>query len=244
MADTEIRVVWIDARVDPNVTRFPSAVAASLERDLSAPNDPKKGGRHPLPRLADWCVTVGRWGITPDTEVRVFDDKNGGLAAARCWWMLRAIGHSNVDVVSIDDVPTEGRTSRPKSPYPALGWLAPTSTLNDVRRALKDPTRVVIDARDARRFRGEWEPIDPVPGALPGAVNVPWEEVLDLETAYDRITTVLKGRAPTSAIVHCGSGITACSVLLQMHRLGLRGASLYVGSYSEWCRQDDESASS
>lgn len=233
--------VLLDARKNAATTWPEGAHRAELERDLSAPGDPADGGRHPLPPLAEWCATLGRWGITPDTEVLVFDDQHGGLAAARCWWMLRAVGHERVRVADLADLDLP-QTDRPTPPveapaYPATAWCLPTvdAATVDARRA--DPAWRVLDARAAPRFRGEVEPPDPVAGHIPGAINVPWEETVDLEIARARLADALGDVPPERVIVHCGSGVTACHTLLQLHRLGLDGAALYVGSWSEWCRQ-------
>ncbi len=215
---------------------------ADLERDLSAPADPADGGRHPLPALEAWLVTLGLWGITPDTHVVVTDDLQGGLAAARCWWMLRAVGHDRVRVaplselsVAMTDTPTH---TTAVGPYPNPGgWQWPMADVEEVERRRADPTWRIVDARAEERFRGDTEPLDPVAGHIPGAVNVPWGETLELEVARERLQTALGDTPAERVIVHCGSGVTACHTLLQLDRLGTGTPALYVGSWSEWCRQ-------
>jgi len=113
----------------------------------------------------------------------------------------------------------------------------PAVSVDEVEARRTDPTWRVIDARSAPRFRGEIEPIDPIAGHIEGAINVPWQETTDLAVAKARLARALGDVPPERTVVHCGSGVTACHTLLQMHRLGLDGARLYVGSWSEWCRQ-------
>jgi thiosulfate/3-mercaptopyruvate sulfurtransferase len=234
--------VILDARPTRGATWPVGAHRADLERDLSAPSDPARGGRHPLPSLPDWLATLGRWGITPDTDVVVTDDQHGGLAAARCWWMLRAVGHTRVTVVPMEalglpmtDVPSP---TAPTAPYPDPGaWRWPTVDVEEVERRRTDPGWRVLDARAAERFRGEVEPLDPVAGHIPGAVNVPWGETTDLEVARERLQAALGDTPAERVLVHCGSGVTACHTLLQLDRLGMGAPALYVGSWSEWCRQ-------
>ena len=220
------------------------AIHADLERHLSAPGDPAKGGRHPLPPLERWLAQVAEWGITPSTQVLVYDDQDGANAAARAWWMLRAIGHENVEVLSAAQrsagvppaVPAASRAAA--SGGWAETWQLPTVTIDEVDRLRTDPDWRVLDVRSPERFRGETEPIDPIAGHIPGAVNLPYTENTgktpeQLRAMYEDL---LQGVPPERLIVHCGSGVTACHTLLALDKAGLRGASLYVGSWSEWCR--------
>jgi thiosulfate/3-mercaptopyruvate sulfurtransferase len=231
----------LDARKTAANTWPVGSVRADLEKDLSKPNERVEGGRHPLPSLEGWCLTLGNWGITPETDVVVTDDQHGGLAAARCWWMLRAVGHNRVTVVPLQDlevactdVPTQ---TDAQAPYPATTWQLPTVDAARVAQISMAPDWVVLDARSAPRHRGEFEPLDPVAGCLPGAVNVPWMDNTDLEVARASLTAAVGDIPFDQVVVSCGSGVTACHLLLQMDRLGMHGASLYVGSWSEWCRR-------
>ncbi len=234
--------VILDARTAEPTTWPEGAHRADLERHLATPADAAHGGRHPLPPLAEWLHTVARWGIAPDTDVVVTDDQDGGLAAARCWWMLRAIGHERVTVVPfadldlpLTDVPTPLTRA---APYPGpTDWLWPTVDVDEVDRRRDDPAWRVLDARSADRFRGEVEPIDPVAGHIPGARNLPWQETTDPEVFRARYDAVVGDVPAERVIVHCGSGVTACHTLLQLDRLGRPPAALYVGSWGEWCRQ-------
>jgi thiosulfate/3-mercaptopyruvate sulfurtransferase len=230
------------------------AVHADLDRDLAAPAPhPEHGGRHPLPDLQGFARTLGAWGIGPDTPVVVYDDQGGALAAARAWWLLRAVGHERAAVLDggwqaavAAGLPTSSRASsvEPRGPYPTLGWQLPTADADAVDLRRTDPSFVVLDVRSGARFRGDVEPIDPVAGHIPGAVNVPFAQNLqsdgrfaspaDLAATY---SAVLGDRSPDRLVVHCGSGVTACHTLLALERAGLGGAALYVGSFGEWCRQ-------
>jgi thiosulfate/3-mercaptopyruvate sulfurtransferase len=251
-------VVVLDARPDAAAYmqgHLPHAQHADLETQLSAAQapdaDPRNGGRHPLPVLADWCAQLGTWGIAAETAVVVYDAQAGANAAARAWWMLRAVGHRAVQVLDgglpaalaagltlTRDLPTV----RSRPPYPAAAWQWPQVGIEDVARCAGDADWCVLDVRAAERYRGETEPIDPVAGHIPGAVNLPFADNLDdgrfadPERLHARYRRLLDGRDPRHLIVHCGSGVTACHSLLALEHAGLPGASLYVGSWSEWCR--------
>lgn len=254
-------VVVIDARSGPDAYEryttghLDGALHADLDRDLSKkPTDPVYGGRHPLPDLKDFAAWLGKAGITPLTHVVVYDDKGGANAAARFWWMLRALGHTNVQVVDggLDAIIREGlpmtsANNQPKStlPYPVTSWKLPIADIEEVKSAVKDPDALVIDVREAYRYRGEREPIDLIAGHIPGAVNIPYLNNLteegffrsadELASQYD---TALGHREPSDVIVHCGSGVTACHTLLALEQAGIKGANLYVGSWGEWSRRD------
>ena len=229
------------------------AVHADLERDLSTPADPTRGGRHPLPSVARWATTLGRWAITPSTRVYVYDDTGGAIAAARVWWMLRAAGHEAVAVVdggwqalgeAQAPIDSKAVVLEPSPPYPMDGWVLPTVALEELRARLDSGRGRLIDVRAAERWRGESEPIDPVAGRIPGSVNLPLSGNLDASGRFlppdalrARYEAALGGALPEDAVLQCGSGVTACHGLLAMEHAGLSGAALYVGSWSEWCRQ-------
>jgi thiosulfate/3-mercaptopyruvate sulfurtransferase len=244
-------LVILDARpaADYAAGHLPAALHADLETQLSAPADPAKGGRHPLPPLERWLAQVAAWGITPSTHVVVYDDQRGANAAARAWWMLRAIGHENVEVLDDwrsleaargDASAADAAGGRERPPLHTDGWQLPTVDMATVDRLRRDASWKVLDVRSRERFRGETEPIDPVAGHIPGAVNLPYTDNNDkspaeLRAAYEEL---LGDVPPERLIVHCGSGVTACHTLLALDRAGLRGAALYVGSWGEWCRND------
>lgn len=230
------------------------ALHADLDRQLAGTAiDPMHGGRHPLPELDAFALTLGAWGIGERTPVVIYDDQHGANAAARLWWMLRAVDHRPVWVldggyetaVSLG-VPTSAEVPQIKQgePYPVPdAWVLPTVDLGTVFRARTDPAWRVLDVRAPFRFRGEREPIDPIAGHIPGAQNVFFEENLDESGRFlppgalrAKYVALLGELRPEQLAVHCGSGVTACHTLLALARAGLDGAALYVGSWSEWCR--------
>jgi thiosulfate/3-mercaptopyruvate sulfurtransferase len=202
-----------------------------------------------------FAARLGAWGIRPESHVVAYDDQGGANAAARLWWMLRALGHTRVQVLDggLSGALAAGATlsaepARPSlaPPYPGAAWSWPTADIDAVEQARHAPERLVLDVRAAPRFRGEHEPIDPVAGHIPGAHNLPLSENLGPDGRFKSAAELrrlygdlLQGRAPEQLIAHCGSGVTACHTLVALERAGLQGASLYVGSWSEWCRNPD-----
>lgn len=235
---------------------LPGALHADLESMLStasaAGHDPARGGRHPLPSPQAWSRQLGDWGITPGTTVLVYDDALGSNAAARTWWMLRASGHVDSAVLDggLQAALAEGfsltsRVEHPQSepPYPFAEWKLPLASMAEVAEHAGDEPWKVLDVRSAERWRGEVEPLDPVAGHIPGALNLPWGENLRPDGRFktpqelrERYGRLLDGTPPDRLVVHCGSGVTACHTLLALEAAGLPGAALYVGSWSEWCR--------
>lgn len=223
-----------------------------LDADLSAPvEDASCGGRHPLPDVATFCALLGRLGITPDRDVVVYDEAGGALAAARAWWMLRALGHERVFVLDGGlaaarqaGLPMEAGEAPPPAPaptWPASGWSLPRVTLAAVDAARVDVDAVVIDVRAPERFRGDVEPLDPVAGHIEGAVNRPYALNLDGAGRFlpvEDLRAMYADLVDKDVIVHCGSGVTACHTLLALARAGLPMPALYVGSWSEWCRTE------
>lgn len=227
----------------------PGAAYVDLDRDLAAP--PGGRGRHPLPDVATFEAAMRAAGVSDDRPVVVYDDWQG-RAAARCWWLLRWAGHPDVRVldggwtawtqageeVSGEDVrPEPGDfTARPGS----LPVLAPEDVLGVAGSG------VLVDARDPARFRGETEPVDPVAGHVPGAVNVPTGANLGEDGRFlpaDRLREVYAAAAevadrPGAVGVYCGSGVTATHDLLALAVAGLDGV-LYPGSWSEWVADPD-----
>ena len=250
----------VDAR--PGVAAYAeghlaSAVHVELDRDLSGPADhPTRGGRHPLPSPEMFGELLGRLGIAPDTDVVVYDDQGGALAAARFWWMLRAVGHERVAILDggyraakAAGIPSETEPTRlePRPPYPVRGFTLPTVSIDEVRARAGAPDSIVLDVREPARWRGETEPIDPVAGHIRGSVNLFFGENLGPDGRFlspEELAAkyrALFGEVPLErVIVHCGSGVTACHTLFALDLAGLPGASLYVGSWSEWCRQSND----
>lgn len=224
---------------------IPGARHADLDRDLS--DHRKSGGRHPWPDAEDFTAALGRWGITPAHRVVVYDAGDGALAAARAWFLLRALGHEQVAVLDGGwarwtdlGLPVDDQVPTPVAAvYEALferGLL-----LDAEQTALHvDAGGLLVDARARERFLGKVEPLDRVAGHVPGAINRPYADNLRdgrfkprAELAAE-FTALLDGRAPLQAVVMCGSGVTACHHLLAMAHAGLPGARLFTGSWSGW----------
>ncbi|WP_353092221.1 sulfurtransferase [Methylibium sp.] len=231
---------------------LPGAHYLHLDRDLAdhAPAaDGRFRGRHPLPSREAFARTLSRLGIDPTTPVVVYD-RQGGMFAARAWWMLRWLGHREVAVLDgglaawvaaggglATETPAAAATHRA---YEAAASLVPTIDAAALQAGLG---RVrLIDARAPERFRGDVEPLDPVAGHIPGALNRPFKDNLDPQGRFlapealrAAFLPLLAGRPPAEAVHQCGSGVTACHNLLAMEIAGLPGAALYPGSWSEWC---------
>ncbi len=259
-------VVVLDARTGSDAEKaFSSghvhgAIRVDLETDLSAPADPAAGGRHPLPPFQAWLKRLGDWGITETTPVVIYDAASGGMAAARAWWMIRAVGHDSVAVIdggwsalvtAGTPIDAEVPSVEALGPYPSgcSGW--PTVDAEWVDRIRRDPEWCLIDARAPERYRGESEPLDPIAGHIPGAKNLFWKSLVGPDgrflprgTLMNRVDA-LRGNVPAERVIcYCGSGVTACHLLLGMEACGLAGAQLYVGSWSEWCRLHPPSSDS
>jgi thiosulfate/3-mercaptopyruvate sulfurtransferase len=232
------------------------ALFVNLETELSEKSaNAAEGGRHPLPSVEMFGNLLKDLGITSASRVIVYDDKQGANAAARFWWMLKSVGHKDVMVLDggltaaiRDGLPITEKPAVRKSAhedYPVKNWLSQVVTMDEVAKASQNPEQVVIDVREGYRFRGEGEPFDLIAGHIPGAVNIPYVDNLDPEGNFhsaghlrqfylQRITN----HKPENVIVHCGSGVTACHTLLALEQAGITGAKLYVGSWSEWSRNE------
>lgn len=221
----------------------PGARYAHLERDLSAAPRPG-GGRHPLPEPQVLAATLGRLGAAPGIQVVAYDDA-GGAFAARLWWLLRYMGHDAVAVLDggwqawlAAGGPVEtGEVSAAAATFTGAPRGECVVDAADVASA-----PLLVDARDARRYRGEYEPIDPVAGHIPGARNRPYTDNLAADGRFKPVpdlraefAAVLGGTPAAAAVFYCGSGVTACHDLLALAHAGLGTARLYPGSWSEWC---------
>jgi thiosulfate/3-mercaptopyruvate sulfurtransferase len=225
---------------------IPGAVFMDVDRDLAA--EPGERGRHPLPEPEDFEAAARRAGIGPDTLVIAYDEAAEG-GAARLWWLLRHFGHERVSVLDgglrgwrEEGGPLEAGAA---SGEPREGDGAPFSARprpEDTREAgelAAAPPRALLDARAPERYRGEVEPIDPVAGHIPGAANLPFAELAPggrfLVPDELRARFEAAGAAPGRELVaYCGSGVTACVLLLAAELAGVQGARLYPGSWSEW----------
>jgi len=225
-----------------------------LDKDLAEiGEDAAFGGRHPLPGIEKFAETLSNLGISEDSHVVVYDDKNGANAAARAWWMLRSFGLKNVQVLDGGIQSAEKNGLEFSSGEEAFeksdvikkdNWLLPTSTLESIENELINNCSTVIDVRDAYRYNGESEPIDLVAGHIPGAINIPFSENLDengnflkSEILKEKYSKLLENK-PQNLIIHCGSGVTACHTILALEYAGFQMSTLYVGSWSEWSRRE------
>jgi thiosulfate/3-mercaptopyruvate sulfurtransferase len=233
--------------------RIAGAVQAHLDRHLSAgrPADAVNGGRHPLPRREAFAAWLGSVGFTNDMQAVVYD-RNGVNYCGRLWWMLKWAGHEAVAVLdgglraweaaggALDSGPP---TQTREASHFALGLERRTLTTTDrVAAQLGRPAQTLIDARAAARYRGEMEPLDPVAGHIPGALNRPFQSNFDAEGRFKpaevlraEFELLLAGRSPATVVHHCGSGVSAIPNLLAMEVAGLGPTTLYAGSWSEWC---------
>ncbi|MFN3580178.1 MAG: sulfurtransferase [Pseudomonas sp.] len=234
-------------RVDFAAGHITGARYQHLEEDLSAAVVPGQTGRHPLPAPADLQACLRRSGVNRDSLVVIYD-QGPGLFAARLWWLLQWLGHEKVQVLdgglaawNDQQQPLTQETPRPVSEGDFVA--NPNDNLlidaDEIFRRLEDQSLQLIDARAPERFQGKVEPLDPVAGHIPGAVNLPcagntdergqWLTTAQLKT---RLEQALNG--DSEWVSYCGSGVTACHNILAAVRAGLPMPRLYPGSWSEW----------
>jgi thiosulfate/3-mercaptopyruvate sulfurtransferase len=232
------------------------AVFIDLEHHLSDKSeaaDIASGGRHPLPSREKFAAWVGAIGITPETQVIVYD-RNGCNYCGRAWWMLQWIGHRQVAVLdgglqawmaaggAVQAGYPAMQVDFSKQKYPLAGVDTGLIAINSVVKASQTRSHAIIDARAPERFRGEVEPLDPIAGHIPGALNRPFTMNLNeqgffkspaqLKAEFDAL---LAGRDPAQVIHHCGSGVSAVPNVLAMQIAGYPPSKLFAGSWSEWC---------
>ena len=226
---------------------IPGAVYADLNQDLSAPVK-SYTGRHPLPDFKLLVKKLGDWGVNNRSQIVVYDDANGAFAG-RMWWLLRCMGHTDVALLDggIRAWQAQGYAVTTTLPQVAASqfraYLDPKQWLSaaEVEDGLASRNIKLIDARTPERYAGQQEPIDPVAGHVPKALNRPFQHNLDknglfrpaeqLRRQFNELITAW----PAEQVVHmCGSGVTACHNLLAMEHAGLTGSKLYAGSWSEW----------
>lgn len=246
-------------------SHIPGALHADLDRDLSARHGapgaagtltateadaPASGGRHPLPnreRLATWLSSIG---FANDMQAVVYD-RNGANHCGRLWWMLKWAGH---DAVAVLDgglqawlaaglpVASGEEPSHFQSNFELGEPLRQLVTADEVHARLGQPGQTIVDARATPRYRGEVEPLDPVAGHIPGALNRPFGLNIGADGKFkpakelrDEFDALLQGRPPASVVHQCGSGVSAVPNVLAMEIAGLGPTALFAGSWSEWC---------
>ncbi len=231
---------------------IPGAYRLDLNEHLSSSIKPH-GGRHPLPDTQRLCTTLRDAGVSPLANIVVYDDQRCAFAA-RAWWLLNYLGLTQVQILNggysawID-------ASRPvdrRAPAPQTGHFHPQEKAHwvcdykQVKAMIGDKAYALIDAREPKRYRGEEEPIDPVAGRIPGALNYPWQDTTD-ENGYVKSELFQASRwknlpRDSQPIVYCGSGVTACVDILSLvlsDRYTLDEIRLYAGSWSDWCSYGD-----
>ena len=250
-------------------SHIPGAVYAHLDKALSARHGvpgahgvltasgadaPASGGRHPLPNREKFATWLSSVGFANDMQAVVYD-RNGANYCGRLWWMLKWTGHDKVAVldgglqawaaaggaVNSGEEPAHFQTNFMLAP--ALATLVDGQT---VANQLGRPAQTLIDARATPRFRGEIEPLDPVAGHIPGALNRPFSQNLNPDGKFKsadqlraEFETLLGGHDPATVVHHCGSGVSALPNLIAMEVAGLGRTSLYAGSWSDWVSNPD-----
>lgn len=228
---------------------LPGAVYAHLDEHLSSPIT-AESGRHPMPDPMQFADQLAAWGVDPSVQLVAYDN-SGGAFAARLWWLARWVGLEKVAVLDGGLAAWQAAgyplTTDPPNPQPSAftpavdnsRWVSTAELL----RELEAGAATLIDARERERYRGEVEPIDPVAGHVPGAVNLPFKQNLDTSGDYlapqqlrERFAAALTITPPERVVHMCGSGVTACVNLLAMEHAGLAGSRLYAGSWSEYIR--------
>jgi thiosulfate/3-mercaptopyruvate sulfurtransferase len=228
-------------------SHIPGAVYASLSHDMAGPKT-GSNGRHPLPSIDVLSATFGRFGISLGTQVVAYD-QDSGMYASRLWWLLRYAGHDAVAVLDggwakwiRENRPTRsGEETRTPATFVAAPRPEMHLGVDEVTRLLGNADMLLVDARAPERYEGRIEPIDRVPGHIPGARNHHYRSnaaddftLLPPEELRQQFLDVLGAHEPSQAVMYCGSGVTACHNLLAMTHAGLPGARLYAGSWSEW----------
>lgn len=225
--------------------------------DKSDATDQASGGRHPLPSREKFAAWVGAMGVTPETQVVVYD-RNGCNYCGRAWWMLQWIGHERVAVLdgglqawlaaggSVQAGPNSVFPDISKKKHPLAGIEHTLSAIDSVAIAARKGTHTIIDARAPARFRGEMEPLDAVAGHIPGALNRPFTENINAQGFFKSPTelkaefdALLGTRDASMVIHHCGSGVSAVPNVLAMKIAGYPPSQLFAGSWSEWSSRAD-----
>ncbi len=233
---------------------IPGAHYLHLNRDLSSPVA-QHGGRHPLPNPETFAQTLAAVGVTsPDVLLVVYDDSRFAFAA-RLWWLMRYLGHDRVAILDggFKGWQSAGYPLTDTIPRPREGTFLPQIRsdrlvdIETVKTRSPLPEVALIDSRERDRYLGNHEPIDPIAGHIPGALNYPWQEVTDenaqVRPPKEQVQRWTDLAGSEEIIVYCGSGVTACVNLLSLEMAGIPNAKLYAGSWSDWCSYQREDSS-
>jgi thiosulfate/3-mercaptopyruvate sulfurtransferase len=241
---------------------IPGAVYADLDTALSDKGvvdpdgkhhphpDAASGGRHPLPSREKFAMWLSSVGFANDMQAVVYD-RNGATYCGRLWWMLKWAGHEAVAVLdgglqawqaAGGEVTDRAEPSHFQSNFKLGAELRSLATTNDVVNALGKPRQTIVDARATPRYKGEVEPLDPVAGHIPGALNRPFSQNFGPDGKFKspaqlkaEFEQLLAGRDAATVVHHCGSGVTSVPNVIAMEIAGLGPTALYAGSWSEWC---------
>ena len=237
-----------------------NALYVDLNKDLAeVPEDAKNGGRHPLPSLEKFAEVLQNLGINENSHLIIYDNKNSTNAAPRFWWMLKSVGIENVQVLDggLQSAEKEGlelstEMTKPKKSAGKLDlkeWKLPLVDIDFIEKNSENPNFKIIDVRDKDRYDGKTEPIDKIAGHIPGAENIPFTENMNEdgtlkkpELIREKYQKEFQNISTENITIHCGSGVTACNTLLALDYAGLEIPNLYVGSWSEWSRNDKKMA--
>lgn len=253
------------------IDHIPSAVYVHLDQDMAG-EITSNSGRHPLPKVDNFIQRVRACGVNDRTQIVVYDDVGGALAA-RLWWMMKWIGYSKVALLDggyaawqNGGLPLSDQIEKPRKTDQQNSTNEDEQSagkrhenilensfieVDELIELLKSKQVNLYDARAEPRFSGKHEPIDAVAGHIPGAINLPFEQNLDEHGFFlgthrlkQRFRSVLKGKAEVPIVHMCGSGVTACHNILAMEMAGIAPTRLYVGSWSEWIRDTDRAVRS
>ncbi len=230
-------------------SHIPGAYYLHLDQDLSAPLK-RHGGRHPLPVTQEFASKMASLGVDFGKTLVVAYDSSRLAFAARLWWLLRYFGHDHVAVLdggwlawqegqypvsNTLDIPSPGNFI----PQVRTDWIVDIETVKNYQNC---PEIILVDSRDRDRYLGKIEPLDPVAGHIPGAINLPWKEVTEpsqkIRSPLEQSQRWQKYQFGSPLVVYCGSGVTACVNLLSLEIAQINNAKLYPGGWSDWCSYD------
>lgn len=255
------KLVIVNASSGPNAAsnyqdkHLDGAIFLDLNAQLSEIHeDAANGGRHPLPKIENFARTISELGISSNSHIVIYDDKNGANASARFWWMLKAIGHEKAQVLNggiqeaekqLFPINSEKTQTKKAELYKVDNWKLPMAEIDEVEKVSQDSNHIVIDVRATPRYNGEFEPIDLIAGHILGTVNIPFAGNLDSNGLFkspselkEKYIQIFGDVTKENIIFHCGSGVTACHSILAVAYAGLEIPKLYVGSWSEWSRNN------